>query len=360
MHSATQAVLTAIDDWVKAHAPEFLVEDYQPNQLNHIGVVAFSGGLDSTVLLHGLCQYFGLQDALSNGAPSLLAVHVNHHLQAAAKQWPAHCEAVCAELGVSFRLLDVEVNSAGAQSIEAAARTARYRALATLAIEQQHRFIFCAHHKDDQLETVLLQLFRGQGWRGLAGMPACGGLPVKLQHELGLGSSELDVQLARPFLGLSRSQLEDYARLHGLAWVNDPTNDATQFARNALRHQMVPLLNQHFPAWQHGVMRLAHWVQHQALHNQTETQQGLQALVVHRNGVRLLSVSVLRQMSRPQQLDALRAWLNQHGVQTSAGQLQELLRQLTDCQTGGKRQVAGGWSVTIKRGFAQVVLATQS
>lgn len=186
--------------------------------------VAFSGGLDSTVLLHLLADYVS-----AHPAPPLRAVHVHHGLQAAADAWPAHCQAVCDALGVELDVIRVQV--AHGASLEQAARDARYGAFSQLLVPGA--VLFTGQHRDDQAETLLFRLLRGAGLRGLAAMPAA--------RALGQGS------LVRPLLGVPRQQLHDHANAHGLAWVDDPSNADTAFARNYLRGEVFPLLQARWP-----------------------------------------------------------------------------------------------------------------
>ncbi|MES2817850.1 MAG: tRNA lysidine(34) synthetase TilS [Pseudomonadota bacterium] len=196
--------------------------------------VAFSGGLDSTVLLHLLA---GL--ARHQALPPLSAVHVRHGLQAAAEAWPQHCQQVCHSLGIPLRVESVQV--APGASVERAARQARYAAFAALLGSGE--LLLTAQHRDDQAETLLFRLLRGAGVRGLAGMPA--------QRPLGRGT------LVRPLLGLSRAELEAYARAQGLVWVEDPSNDDTRYSRNYLRRQVLPTLTARWPQAQASLARSA-------------------------------------------------------------------------------------------------------
>lgn len=199
-------------------------------------LLAFSGGLDSTVLLHLLHAYWqGHPDA-----PALTAVHVNHNLQAAAEAWERHCQGVCAALDVPLLLCRVTVEADG-RGTEAAAREARYRALAdTLQVDD---VMFFAHHQDDQVETLLLRWLRGAGLRGLQGMP--------VSRALGPG------QLSRPLLAWPRAALEAYARSQRLQWIDDPSNIDTGFDRNYLRHEVLPLLARRWPGYRRSVVRSA-------------------------------------------------------------------------------------------------------
>ena len=186
--------------------------------------VAFSGGLDSTVLLH-------LMVSLSRrmALPPVRAVHVEHGLQAVAAAWPAHCQHVCTALGVPLRVRAVQV--APGASLERAAREARYAALADEL--EVGELLLTAQHRDDQAETLLFRLLRGAGVRGLAGMPA--------SRALGRG------HLLRPLLTVSRAELEAYAAAHQLQWVEDPSNGDVQYSRNYLRQQVLPVLKQRWP-----------------------------------------------------------------------------------------------------------------
>lgn len=186
--------------------------------------VAFSGGLDSTVLLH-------LMVSLSRrmALPPVRAVHVEHGLQAIAAAWPAHCQQVCTALGVPLRVRAVQV--APGASLERAAREARYAALADEL--EVGELLLTAQHRDDQAETLLFRLLRGAGVRGLAAMPA--------SRPLGRG------HLLRPLLTASRAELETYAAAHRLHWVEDPSNGDVQYSRNYLRQRVLPLLTQRWP-----------------------------------------------------------------------------------------------------------------
>lgn len=186
--------------------------------------VAFSGGLDSTVLLQLLADL-----ARREALPPLRAIHVHHGLQSAADAWPEHCRRVCTALGIPLEVVHVQVE-AGC-SLEQAARQARYAAI-EMRLEEGE-VLLTAQHRDDQAETLLFRLLRGAGVRGLAAMPA--------RRRLGRG------WLMRPLLDVSRGELEAHARRLGLAWVEDPSNDSLDFSRNYLRHQVMPLLAQRWP-----------------------------------------------------------------------------------------------------------------
>lgn len=196
--------------------------------------VGYSGGLDSSVLLHLLAS---CRDSLGVG---LEAVHVHHGRSALADDWVVHCQATCQDLGVSLRVARVKVEPDG-RGWEAAARHARY----DIFRAQPADFLVLAHHADDQAETVLLNLLRGAGTRGLAGMPEA--------RSLGGGGPTL----LRPLLEVSRQSLLQYAQQHGLTWMEDDSNLDTRFRRNHLRHQWLPALEPHFPGCRQALGRLA-------------------------------------------------------------------------------------------------------
>lgn len=196
--------------------------------------IAFSGGLDSTVLLHLLAHH-----RLQHQTPPLRALHVHHGLQPAADGWPAHCQQVCDSLGVELQVIHVQVDPGA--SLEQAARNARYAAFDDAMVPGS--VLFTGQHRDDQAETLLLHLLRGAGVRGLAGMPG--------ERPLGQGS------LVRPLLGLSRAQLLEHAQAHGLRWIEDPSNADTVHARNYLRHQLFPVLQQRWPQATQNLARSA-------------------------------------------------------------------------------------------------------
>jgi tRNA(Ile)-lysidine synthase len=205
-------------------------------QARHI-VLGFSGGLDSTVLLHLLATLRG-QGRL---AGELCALHVHHGLQPQADVWLEHCKAHAETLGVVFAARRVRVSAAPGDSPEAAAREARYEAFE--AFLPAEAALVLAHHADDQVETVLLHLLRGSGPRGLAGMPR--------QRVLGAG------QLLRPLLGASRIQILQYAQQHQLEWIEDPSNGDSRYTRNLLRNDLVPALQAKIPHLPKGVLRSA-------------------------------------------------------------------------------------------------------
>ncbi len=190
-------------------------------------ILGYSGGVDSHVLLHLLAA----QRQNWEGR-TLTAVYVDHGLQPASAQWGQHCAEVCRKLEVDFRLLRVDARPQPGESPEAAARRARYQALEKLVGAQQA--LLTAHQRDDQAETLLLQLLRGAGPHGLAAMP----LVAHLGRSL----------LWRPLLNVERADILAYAEYHGLQWIEDASNLSREPDRNYLRHEILPLLKTRWPA----------------------------------------------------------------------------------------------------------------
>jgi len=189
-------------------------------------LVAFSGGIDSTVLLHALCS------ARQQHPAEIIAIHVDHGLHPDSGGWQDHCRQFADDLGVSCRSYPVTVDDTLRSGPEAAARAARYGVLRTQT--RQGDCVLSAHHEDDQAETLLLNLMRGSGIAGLAGIGAA--------QDFGRG------RLLRPLLGVSGEEIEAYAIRHELQWIDDPTNANIRFDRNFLRQEIVPRLAGRWPA----------------------------------------------------------------------------------------------------------------
>jgi tRNA(Ile)-lysidine synthase len=270
--------------------------------------VAYSGGMDSTVLLHALNA---LRDALS---ADLGALHVDHGLSSAAGAWRCHCRDTCARLGLEFRDLRVDAVPGPGESPEAAARHARYRALAKQIGPGEA--LVTAHHRDDQAETLLLQLLRGAGPRGLSAMPA---------HAPFAGGF-----LLRPLLTYPRSALEAYAEQGGLEWIQDQSNFDVGFDRNFLRHRVVPLLRQRWPSLDRTLARAAeHQAEAARLNDELAVLDARSALGPARGSQRTLRTSVLQELGAARARNLLRHWLRQEGLfLPSARVLQRILDEL--------------------------------
>ncbi len=250
--------------------------------------IAYSGGLDSHVLLSAMAALKGMMAGVE-----VRAVHVNHSLSSQAKEWALHCQNVCEELQISCQQLVVDAHPEKGESPEAAARNARYQVIAQCIEEGD--CLLTAHHQDDQAETLLLQLLRGSGMQGLAAMP--------VQTSFSQG------QLARPLLSFSRQQLREYAEQHQLNWIEDPSNAETDFDRNYLRHEIMPLLQIRWPSASKVISRSAgHHAESSKLLN-VLAEQDYRAATGHQQGT--LSISFIKQLDVARQRLLLRYWISQ-------------------------------------------------
>ncbi len=269
-------------------------------------LLAYSGGRDSCVLLHSLA---GLAGRLS---AELRVLHVDHRLQPASAGWARHCERVCADLGVDCEILPLGPFRQKGQSPEAQAREARYRVLAEHLGPDE--VLMTAHHRDDQAETVMLQLLRGAGPAGLAAMPAV--------CRFGPG------YLARPLLQFTRSELEAYATEHDLQWVEDPSNQDTGLDRNYLRQRVMPLLEARWPACSRTLSRSArHCAEAQALIDE-KAAADMAPLVDAAS--RSLSSSGVAALAPPRGRAVLRRWISDNGFPLpGSARLDRVLHEMT-------------------------------
>ena len=268
-------------------------------QYSHAKViwVAYSGGCDSHALLHSLVA---LRSELST---EIKAIHINHGLSPKANEWEEHCRIICEKLDVSYTAIKVDASSkkssskkscskkssAVNKSPEEAARHARYAEWRKLV--KKGEVILLAHHQDDQAETVLLQLLRGSGVKGLAAMPA--------QQNFSQGL------LCRPMLGYSREEIVNYAVEQNLNWIDDPSNFDTDFDRNFLRHDVVPLLESRWPALKKTLSRTA---THTAEADQLLTELAAQDWLNVKNNQQI-QINLLMALDEKRQHNVVRYWL---------------------------------------------------
>ncbi len=272
--------------------------------------VGLSGGLDSTVLLHATAAL-----ATREGR-ALRALHVNHGLQPESDDWVDACRRLCAGLGVAFESREVRVARGGGASLEAEARSARYAAVAAALAGDEH--FLSAHHRDDQLETVLIQLLRGAGVAGLAAMP----------HRAPLGRG----WLLRPLLEVGRDELEDYANRNGLAWLRDPMNGAERFDRAYLRKHVLPPLLERWPAAATTVGRSASHLAEASRLLAGLAEADAHALLDEGR----LDVSGLARLTRDRQVNVLRWWLREQRLRPPpAGRLGAALAALIGAKPDG-------------------------
>lgn len=251
-------------------------------------MVAYSGGIDSHVLLHWLTAQRPLPEKRR-----LTAAHVDHRLHPDSGGWAEHCRRTCEQWDVPLRIVQVDARPKPGESPEAAARQARYQALRSLL--EPEAAVLTAHQQDDQAETLLLQLLRGAGPGGLAAMPAV--------IQLGRG------WLWRPLLEIERARIVDYAQHHGLQWIDDASNADRRPDRNYLRHEILPRLKARWPAATRTLARSARWC--------AETAEWLDAAAdadlrraTHPERPACLLIPVLLAWDEPRQCNVLRRWLH--------------------------------------------------
>jgi len=267
-------------------------------------LLGLSGGLDSTVLLHALAPLRG------RFSFALLAHHVHHGLSPNADAWAAHCEAMCEILDVPMRVARVQVAPEAGEGIEAAARRMRHTAWAGEAAD----WWVSAHHRDDQAETLLFRLCRGTGVAGAAAMAQIDTPPERPGR-------------LRPLLDCSRAELVLAARAAGLQWVEDESNVDPRFSRNFLRHAVMPVLRERFPAVDVAFARAAgHFSE--AAHLLDALAQ-IDAAAV---GLRPMASAALRSLDSARQANLIRWQLRQMDLSMpDEARLLEALRQFNAC-----------------------------
>lgn len=267
--------------------------------------VALSGGVDSAAMLHACATIREKSDLPF----SVNAIHIHHGLSPNADEWLAFCRQLCEQLQIPFQYQKVLIQVAPRQSLEAVARNARYAALDKLA--PAGSLVLLAQHDDDQAETVLLQLKRGAGPKGLSGMA-----------ERFTKSSS--VQYARPWVnsGVGKQEILRYAEQHKLSWVEDESNQNTSFERNFLRNDIMPVLKDKWPQISKTISRSALLC---ASQNQlVETMAG-EALQKIQNKECALSLSGLSILPNALAAEVIRLWSSiQIGLTVSAAQLHEI------------------------------------
>jgi len=247
--------------------------------------IAYSGGKDSHVLLD-------LLSSITEIKPKITAVHVNHGLQAKADDWAMHCQTIALNHGVAFQCIKVNAHKHKRQSLEEIARNARYQAFCTLLAEND--VLLLAQHREDQMETLLLQLFRGAGVQGLAAMP--------VSSTLGKG------RMIRPLLDVSQASINEYAIKHNLHWVEDPSNKDNDFDRNFLRNQILPQLKQRWPALDKTVSRSARHCANSYLLNESLAKKLFENIYYKDDGS--LNIQQLLELTDKEQHLLIRYWFD--------------------------------------------------
>lgn len=276
--------------------------------------VAYSGGLDSSVLLHLAADY------AERHPISLYAFHVHHGLSPNADAWLEHAQQQAAALSVPFDAVRIHLIRQRGESIEHLARQQRYAALGKLSRQHGVQLLLTAHHQDDQAETVLLQLFRGTGVRGLGGM-------LELQRTEHLAAD--DVLLGRPLLECAREALQAFAAERGIHHIDDESNDDPRYRRNAIRQQIMPAIDQHYPGFAAALARGSqHWQNAQRLLDELAALD----LAACAEGA-ALNIRALAKLSAPRADNLLRYWVLGQGepgarYAPTTAQLAQLRHQL--------------------------------
>lgn len=251
-------------------------------------VVAYSGGVDSHVLLHACAK---LKNKLKK--LSFSAVYIDHGLHDDSFHWSEHCKRITADLFFPFSSVQVNAKNEQGEGPEQSARRARYAALSSFIDEQT--VLLTAQHQDDQAETLMLQLLRGAGVNGLAGMPAFGAFNA--------GS------ISRPLLGLSKEHILQYAKKEDLHWVEDSSNYDVSYDRNFLRQEVIPLLQKRWPAFSKTTARSASHCAEASL-----ILTDLASSILMEDGARELNVDLVKQYKAEMQRLIIREWLKMQRV----------------------------------------------
>lgn len=261
--------------------------------------VAYSGGLDSHVLLHTLAE---IQDELQL---ELIAVHINHQTSPHANTWQQHCHSTCTNYGIKLLTFTIDISEKNDQGAEALAREKRYAIFHDLL--ETNDLLMTAHHSNDQIETILLQLIRGCGPDGLVGMP--------YSRALGKG------HLIRPLLNYERAKIHQYGLQESLHWVEDESNQSKQYDRNFLRHDILPNLLKRWPSLPQTIQRSAtHQVAAKLLLDETSNND---LKTVSDKTLTKINITKFLHLPIIRKTHVLRAWIKHNGFRTPSTQLIE-------------------------------------
>lgn len=284
-------------------------------------LVAFSGGVDSSVLLH-----LAVQLSKQYSGPPVAAIHIHHGLSEHANAWQAHCRAHCEALGVTFLTENVQLDMAG-KGIEAAARDVRYQSFKKHLARNE--VLLLGHNQNDQAETVLFRLFRSAGVQGLAA--------IRPNRAIGSG------QLLRPLLNISRDNIEHYAKEQAIGFVHDDSNDSVIFDRNFIRHQVLPAINQRWPQSVSAISRSAEYMAEAAT---LIDELAAQDLAACSDAGKTLALPKVIQLSPSRQNNLLRFWLGQYGLRPSAPQLAQVKQQFLNNNVEASPEIKlDGWQL---------------
>ena len=273
-------------------------------------MIAFSGGLDSCVLLHAIVQAKKTLDF------DFKVMHVHHGLSPNADKWGDFCKQTCLSYQVPLEVVKVEVQKGAGIGLEAAAREARYKALQAARAD----YIMLAHHRDDQAETLLLQLMRGAGPKGLSAMAA----------------KDESRSLLRPLLDITRQEIEAFAKANQLAWIDDESNQNTKYDRNYCRHEILPVIKARFPAADETLARSASHMAESAKLLDELSQIDASACIIDGR----MNVDQLSALSLPRAKNLFRWWLSSMGfLAPSSDRLDDMLTQLMNASNDASLKI---------------------
>jgi len=277
--------------------------------------IGYSGGVDSTVLLYLACQ--------SIGAENVTAVHVNHDMSINAQDWQNHCQEEVQALGCHFLALSGSVKGKGS-GLEAAARELRYQKF-TEALPADS-ILLLGHHLDDQVETFFLRLMRGAGLHGLKSMARI--------------SNRAQYKIYRPILDLTRQQIEELAREMELTWIEDESNLQTQFDRNFLRHDVLPMFESRWPAYRERIQSVINLLDEPEQVTKVDIAHELEHRLSHDGGLKLVQMD---ELSQSQVVSLMHAWLTSIGQQVpSTARLEAIVTDVIGARSDAMPEVKIG------------------
>lgn len=298
--------------------------------------IAYSGGLDSTVLLFASQQLFN-----KKLIPKIGALHVNHGLESEANNWQIHCQLVCDTHSIEFTSKELKLLSSGKKSSENIARNARYNFFES-HLEQNSLMAF-AHHQNDQVETLLFRLFRGTGISGAGAIPE--------SRKLGVG------KLIRPFLNISKDELLTYANKNHLTWIEDSSNFENEYSRNIIRNTILPLIKKSWPKVTDTLNSFTHIAREQ---NEILLEVASNDLLsISSDNNNQINISLFIKLSKARQKNLLHYWISSNLKNNSSKnnysratnqEIVELLKQLKKYFNEGFSECSKAFKLNVKLG----------